>query len=450
MGTSAIKNFIRFDWTKESRQRKDNYNKEVKFVTELAEALTTDYNKLVDECNKLNDEYTDNYKEVFARIEKALQDSNSIQSQLKKFSEKIENVLSTINKSNANFGRAGITISNCKYTIVSPPTLADKLHDYREKIDDITKPLNRLKQEMKTLKDSKNASEGKLKRFNIDLTAKEARKTLLVGMQLFEYKASREREISKVVQEITTLNTKIATANIEISRLENQIRDNAKEQASLKKQLSQLDSKITQFSNLLISEKLKSVRKFVETSKKDINNIWDQIKAIQVTINDMAKGGNIFTMGEITTLNDNVKQCFTEINASAKLTNIIDKKHDYGEGFFRTISTKEDKLEELKHAFLEVKSKVLQCFTTIKNGKKKITDARNFPEEGMNIAAIENQLELVEQKFKDFDQTIRMYQAEFNKCLGEMNKENAIHAIKPFYSKDDHLLNNVEEVLIIL
>ena len=65
--TSNAKNFLRLDWTKKSRERKKQFNKEVDYVISYASALSEVHNNMVDLLDKLISEYNDSEEKLLIR-----------------------------------------------------------------------------------------------------------------------------------------------------------------------------------------------------------------------------------------------------------------------------------------------------------------------------------------------------------------------------------------------
>lgn len=426
VSTSAIKNFIRLDWTKKSQERKERYNKEVKYVIDLAAALTEDYNKLTEIINSLNYDYEQMYGVVSGRISEALKDKSSVESRLDVLSNGIKTIDDTIEKAYKEFNRIGINIQNCNYRLV----LSDGEMQYSRLISGYKKDIKFFREKKKKEAEKINELEKELDAAQSDL------RILQIKMFTNDDSTTKKSEIR----------SKMDSLKKQIDKLEKSLRKHKNKKNDHENALRSLYDDIINTSNELIKNNLNSIHEKVDQAESRIKEIREQYKIFEINIETISKQGNILSKANLIKFNNKVIKYFNEIKTLEKLTEIRDNKKSYGAGFFKFISTKETKLEKLKKNFYEIKSDLLKDYKQMEKYVGKIWKYQvSSADEGAknNILVMLNNIE----------ESINLSKLEINThFLGfdEELKTIKIHAVMPFKSKYDGLIESVYEVEIIL
>lgn len=442
---SKAKNFFRLDWSKKSIDRKKQYNEKVDYVIDYAGALNDVYNNMVDLLDELNSKYTADYSEIYSRIENALKDSNSIQSRMLKFSKRVSGLESQISKTNSNFGRAGINIENCKSNISIEGICKDKISEYKKRIDALRLPIIRIESEIKKLNSIKSSQQKLLKSLKAEKTLYEAQLFSLHAQQAFgNGRVSAGLRNLRLEDELRRVKRQIDDIEDEMEDTNRQIRKKKNKQDDLKEKLANLKKEIIDSSNRTIKSKLKDVNEFVSEKKQFIDEKYSEIKSAQAEISSIAKNGSILSMNELQTFNDKVQGYFKSISAFDKLTKISDKENDYGEGFFRTISTKEKRIEKLKGEFTALQSEMEKTYETMLKYQSQMNKYSSSAEGNEEIGSIFSKLPGATEKIEKLKVQIDDAVTEFEFDLKKIH----IVTIKPYYS--DNLLYDVKEVVIAL
>lgn len=415
-------------------------------MIDYAGALNDVYNNMVDLLDELNYKYTSDYNNVYSRIEDALKDSGSVQSKMSKFSKRVIGLESQIGKTNSNFGRAGINIENCKSNISNEGICKDKISKYKKRINGLRTPIIEIKSKIKKLNSIKSKQQKILKGLKVSKGACEGQKTLLYAQLAFGNgrRSAIELDIAKIDRDIARMESEIADAEDTIYDTDRQIRKNESRRDDLKEELADLKKEIIDSSNRIIKSKLKDVNEFVSEKKQFIDSKYSEIKSAQSEIASIAKNGSILSMNELTTFNSKVQEYFKSISAFDKLTKISDKENDYGEGFFRTISTKEKRIEKLKNEFTALQSGMETTYKKMLDYQSQMSKYNSSAEGNEEIDSIFSKLPVVTEKIEKLKVQIDDAVAEFESDLKKIH----IVTIKPYYSSG--LLYDVKEVVLLL
>lgn len=432
VSTSAIKNFIRLDWTKKSQERKERYNKEVKYVIDLAAALTEDYNKLTEIINSLNYDYEQMYGVVSGRISEALKDKSSVESRLDVLSKGIKTMNDTIEKAYKKFSRIDININNCKYCFVK--SSAGMNYSYL---------INEYSKKIRDLREMRKCEVGKINELQGELNAKKSKLyPLEVDMVITNFNndsdTTKKSKLAEIESEMNSLQKQIDKLNSSIRKHEN--KKNEYENA-----LRNLYDDILAQGNSQIKNALDSIRKKVDQAESRIKEIREQYKNFETNIETISKQGNILSKANLIKFNNKVIKYFNEIKTLEKLIEIRDNKKSYGAGFFKFISTKETKLEKLKKKFYEIKSDLLKDYKQMEKYVGKIWKYQvSSADEGAknNILVM---LDNIENSFEISKLEINTHVFGFDEELRTIK----IHAIMPFKSQNDGLIESVSEVEIL-
>ncbi len=423
VSTSAIKNFIRLDWTKKSQERKERYNKEVKYVIDLAAALTEDYNKLTEIINSLNYDYEQMYGVVSGRISEALNDKSSVESRLDVLSKGIKTMNDTIEKAYKKFSRIDININNCKYCFVK----SSAGMNYSYSINEYSKKIRDLREMRKCEVDKINELQGELK----------AKKSKLYPLEVYMVITNFNNDSD------TTKKSKLAEIESEVTDMANRSKEDYKDENE--NALRNLYDDILAQGNSQIKNALDSIRKKVDQAESRIKEIREQYKNFETNIETISKQGNILSKANLIKFNNKVIKYFNEIKTLEKLIEIRDNKKSYGAGFFKFISTKETKLEKLKKKFYEIKSDLLKDYKQMEKYVGKIWKYQvSSADEGAknNILVM---LDNIENSFEISKLEINTHVFGFDEELRTIK----IHAIMPFKSQNDGLIESVCEVEIL-
>lgn len=426
VSTSAIKNFLRLDWTKKSQERKERYNKEVKYVIDLATALTEDYNRMTSDLNFLNYMYEQMHKVLSDRISEALNDKESVESRLNVFSEGIKTIDNTISKAYKEFNRIGINIQNCRYSLVH----SDREMQYGKLISGYEK-------DIKLFRKNVQENDREINILNNKLIEKRAK---LNSLHLEMYSINNSDNTKKV-----RISLEINSLNMEIGELETSKQKCTNEKHKYEGKLRSLYDNIIDVSNELLENGLNSMKKKVDQVKLNIDQKRNEYKSFETEIETKSNQGNILSKANLIKFNNQVTKYFNEIKALEKLIEIRDNKKSYGAGFFKFISTKETKLEKLKKKFYKIKSDLLKDYKQIEECVNKIEKYQKGPVDEKSKKDILGMLNNIENPIEMFNLEINTHVFGFDEELRTIK----IHAIMPFKSQNDGLIESVCEVEIL-
>lgn len=419
VNTSALKNFLRLDWTKKSKTRKENYNKEVEFTINLAGALNDGYNKLVDSFNELSEKYTSSYDNVGKRIYEALRDKDSVESRLDALSKGMKAIDSSIGIANTKFEKSGVNLFKCKYTKIDPPTDRYKIliSENNKKIKSYQERLENTNSEIKIKKSMLSACVLALNSARLQQSLSQDR-GFLSNSRIKKYE-QQERNLEREIDKLTATKEKC------------------------EQELANIWDKLVEKGDKEIQDRLTPIRGKIKQCKESISKVYSFYKNFEAEIEAISKEGNILSKDNLLKFNDQVNKNFSEIKALENMADIESSKENYGAGFFKLISTKEKKLEELKKRIRQIKNETqksyekMQAYTNTIQKYDSSSSAKGAQDD------IITRLNGIEESSAQFKVKIDALGDKIEELLNQTD----IHTIRPFKSENG-FINKVCEIKI--